>query len=422
MKNKLWFCIVFIFHCCVTQKISAQSKTDKWLRQLLHKNASPLLTHILNEPDSFQYQIIYTQINRDKNNQPHFKNFYLHVNSNQYFNPASTVKLPTALLALEKLNELHITGLNMNTTMLTDSAYSRQEKVWRDSTAQNNLPSVAQYIKRIFLISDNDAYNRLYEFVGQQTLNEKLWQKGYTGTRITRRFVQMDEEENRHTNPVRFERNDSLIYAQPAAYNNTQFNFSKKHLVGIGYYDNDSNLIMQPKDFTRHNLFTLEDMQRMLQAVLFPETVPQQKRFNLTDEDYKFLYRYMSQYPSETIYPKYDTVEYFNSYTKFFFFRANKSAIPSYIRVFNKSGWTYGFLSDIAYIVDFKNHVEFMLTAAIYTNHDGILNDDKYDYEDVGYPFFQEAGNIIYNYELHRKRKYQPDLSKFVMEYDKDIK
>jgi hypothetical protein len=419
MKNKLCHFILFIFQCFIALKISAQPGTDKWLQQLLYGHASPLLAHILNTPDSFQYQIVYTQINRDRDNNPHFKNFYLHVDSNQYFNPASTVKLPVALLALEKLNELQVQGLDMNTTMLTDSAYSKQEKVYTDSTAQNNLPSVAQYIKRIFLISDNDAYNRLYEFVGQQTINEKLWQKGYTGTRITRRFVQMNEEENRHTNPIRFMQNDSLIYSQPPVYSNIQFDFSKKHLAGNGYYDNDSNLIMQPKDFTRHNLFSLEDMQRMLQAVLFPESVPQQQRFNLTDEQYKFLYKYMSQYPSETVYPKYDTTEYFNSYTKFFFFRAFKSEVPSYIRVFNKAGWTYGFLSDIAYIADFKNHVEFMLTATIYTNHDGILNDDKYDYEDAGFPFFKEAGNIIYDYELHRKRKHQPDLGRFIIQYDK---
>jgi len=419
MKNKALHLILSILACWTTLKISAQPKTDKWLQQLLYSHASPLLTHILNTPDSFQYQILYTQINRDRNNKPLFKNFYFHVDSNQYFNPASAVKLPVALIALEKLNELNIQGLDMNATMLTDSAYSKQEKVYTDSTAQNNLPSIAQYIKRIFLISDNDAYNRLYEFVGQQTLNEKLWQKGYRGTRITRRFVQMNEEENRHTNPVSFVQNDSLIYAQPAVYSNIQFDFSKKHLVGNGYYDSDSNLVMQPKDFTRHNLFSIEDMQRMLQAVLFRETVPQRQCFNLTDEQYKFLCKYMSQYPSETVYPKYDTVEYFDSYTKFFFFRAFKSAIPSYIRVFNKAGWTYGFLSDIAYIVDFKHHVEFMLTATIYTNHDGILNDDKYDYEDVGYPFFKEVGNIIYNYELNRKRKHTPDLSKFIIQYDR---
>lgn len=416
MKNICCFCFCLFFQ---STQLFAQAKTDKWLEKLFYKNASPLLTHILNNPDSFQYQFIYTQIDRDKNNQPHLRNFYLHVDSNQYFNPASTVKFPTALLALEKLNELHVEGLNMNTTMLTDSACCKQEKVYTDSTAENGLPSVAQYMKRIFLISDNDAYNRLYEFVGQKTLNQKLWQKGYTGTRITRRFVQMNEEENRHTNPVRFVINDSLIYAQSASYSDLQFDFTKKHFVGKGYIDSDDKLIMQPKDFTKHNIFSLEDMHRMMQAVLFPESVCQQNRFNLTNEQYQFLYKYMSEYPSESHYPKYDTAEYFNSYTKFFFFRANKSQIPFYIRVFNKAGWTYGFLSDIAYIVDFKNHVEFMLTATIYTNSDGILNDDKYDYEDVGYSFFKETGNIIYNYELHRKRKHQPDLTRFSIEYDK---
>jgi len=190
--------------------VYGQQKTDKWLEQLLRSQASPLLQHVLDQPDTFQYQLIYTQINRDKNNQPHFKNYYLHLDRDQYFNPASTVKLPVALCALEKLHELHIPGLNSNTTMLTDSSYSGQIKVYRDSLSVNGLPSVAQYIKEIFLISDNDAYNRLYEFVGQQTLNEKLWQKGYTGSRITRRFMPMTEEENRHTNAIRFVQEDLI--------------------------------------------------------------------------------------------------------------------------------------------------------------------------------------------------------------------
>src|SRR4051794_40793036 len=98
MKNKFSLYILSI-SCCCALKVSGQLKTDKWLQQLLYSHASPLLTHIFNTPDSFQYQILYTQINRDRNNNPHFKNFYLHVDSNQYFNPASTVKLPVALLA-----------------------------------------------------------------------------------------------------------------------------------------------------------------------------------------------------------------------------------------------------------------------------------------------------------------------------------
>jgi hypothetical protein len=96
-------------------------------------------------------------------------------------------------------------------------------------------------------------------------------------------------------------------------------------------------------------------------------------------------------------------------------FKAGRSRIPERIKVFNKTGWSYGFLTDVAYIVDFENKVEFMLSGVIYVNSDGVLNDDKYEYEQKGYPFFKEVGDIIYNYELSRTRKHKPDLSRFSM-------
>ncbi|MBF9251964.1 serine hydrolase [Pontibacter sp. 172403-2] len=392
---------------------SAQQKDSRWLEELLHAQASPLLQNILNKPDTFQYQIIYTRINRDKNNRTHFKNYYLNVDRNRYFNPASTVKLPTALLALEKLNSLTDKGIDKYTPMLTDSAFSKQTAVLADSTAENGLPSIAHYIKKVFLVSDNDAYNRLYEFVGQQTLNEKLWQKGYKDVRITRRFTPMSEEENRHTNPIRFVQDGKVLYTQPAARSNVTFDFSKAVHIGKAYYNWEEQLIQEPMDFTTHNNLPLDDLRQMLQSVLFPESVSAQQRFDLSPEDYAFLYENMPKLPFESNFPKYDTTEFFDSYTKFFMYKADKSKIPEYIRIYNKPGWSYGFLTDAAYIADLKNEVEFMLSAVIYVNSDGVLNDDKYDYDTIGYPFFKEIGEIIYKYELGRERKYKPDLSKF---------
>jgi hypothetical protein len=91
-------------------------------------------------------------------------------------------------------------------------------------------------------------------------------------------------------------------------------------------------------DFTNHNVLLLHDLQQLLQSVLFPASVPARKRFNLTGNDYQFLYQYMSELPYESKYPQYDTSKYFESYTKFFMFKANKAHIPGYIRVFNKPG------------------------------------------------------------------------------------
>lgn len=404
---------------CIISMLSAQSqpKTDIWLNELLRAKASPLLLSVLNQPDTFQYQLIYTRIDRDKTNRPRFKSFYLNVDKDRYFNPASMVKLPTAMLALEKLNEQHIPGVDKYTVMLTDSSFDRQTKVLSDTSAVDGLPSIAHYIRKIFLVSDNDAYNRLYEFAGQETLNKRLWEKGYKDSRITRRFVTMTEEQNRHTNRIRFIKNGKLFKEQPAAYNQLPFDFSKKIFIGKAHFNRDDSLIHTPMDFTTHNNMPLQDLQQMLQSVLFPGSVKKEQRFNLTDDDRKFLYQYMSELPSESSHPKYDTSEFFDSYTKFFLFKADKSKIPSHIRVFNKTGWSYGFLTDVAYIVDFKNKVEFMLSGVIYVNSDGVLNDDKYEYKQTGYPFFKEVGNIIYEYELNRFRKYKPNLEKFQLDY-----
>ncbi len=397
--------------------LNAQVKTDRWLKKYIYQHAPPRLLEVLNQPDTFQYQFIYTKIERDQNSRPQLTNYYLNVDKSRYFNPASTVKMPLAFLALEKLNDLNIPELEKAIPMITDSSYESQSRALADSTSPNGLPSIAQYIRKIFLVSDNDAYNRLYEFLGQEYINRKLWEKGYKDVRITRRFVPMTEEQNRHTNAIRFVKDNIVLYAQPPQFSQLQFDFSKKILVGRAHLNRNDSLINAPMDFTTHNNLPLEDLQQILQSVIFPESVPAAKRFNLKAEDYRFLYQYMSEYPSESEWPHYDTTEYFNSYCKFFFFRAGKLNPPTNIRSFNKPGWSYGFLTESAYIVDFKNNVEFMLTGVIYVNSDGVLNDDKYEYETVGWPFFRDLGNIMYQYELERKRKHKPQLNKFELGY-----
>ena len=415
MQRFVLYCLLFVR----LASVSAQTRTDAFLQNLVRSNASPALLRVLDKPDSFHYQLIYTRIDRDRRNKPHFHNYYLHVNALDYFNPASTVKMPLSFLALEKMDSLSLRyGIDKYTPMLTDSSWSGQRVAWTDTSAANGLPSLAQYIRKIFLISDNDAYNRLYEFLGQADINSRLRQLGYPDIRITRRFVPMSEDENRHTNPIRFVRDSQTLYRQPARVSDYVFDFSRPIFYGNAYYDRHDSLIHAPMEFTRHNNFPLADAQHILQSVLFPESVPPAQRFRLSPEDYRFLFQYMSELPHESDHPHYDTTEYFDGYTKFFLFKAGHTPIPSYIRVFNKPGWSYGFLTDIAYIVDFRNGVEFMLTGTIYTNSDGVLNDDKYDYDEIGYPFFKEIGDIIYRYELNRPRKYRPDLHDFKMTYD----
>lgn len=403
----------------VPSLLAAQPKTDNLLRSILLGSDRRILKTIITNPDSFRLQIIYTQINRDRHNVPSFKNYYFHFDNALFFNPASTVKLPLALLALEKLNRMDRPGVTKYTPMQFDSSYAGQIRAWYDSTSENFLPSIAQYIRKAFLVSDNDAYNRLYQFVGQGAINQWLREKGYGDTRIVRQFMGFSEEQNRHTNAIRFLDNQGqVIYTQPAAYNTDVYDYDRIIRIGKGHLDAHDSLIHEPIDFTKANRVGLQDLQRMLQSVMFPESVPTRQRFTLTDDDYSFLYRYLSQYPSETNFPRYDTADYYDSYVKFYF-RSGSHRMPADVRVFNKVGWAYGFLTDASYVVDFRNNVEFMLTSTLYVNSDGILNDNRYEYTETGWPFLYDLGQTIYQYELKRKRRYTPDLSRFRLKYER---
>jgi len=413
MKKTFLILLLFVFYTA-----RSQPKTDSFLQNILSKNKDSLFQKVLSDPEYYRLQIIYTQINRDKNNTPVFKSYYFNVDSLFYFNPASTVKLPLAALSLEKLNRMKVHGVNKFTSMQFDSAYPRQVKELYDSSAENNYPSIAQFIRKAFLISDNDAYNRMYQFVGQQAINRNLRAKGYKSIRITREFMGFTEEENRHTNPINFiDKHGQVIYTQPMQYNPDSFDFSHIIKIGKAHYNNKDSLINEPIDFTKVNNLPLEDLQQILQSILFPLSVPATQRFDLRKNDYDFMKQFLSQYPSETNYPKYDTTQYYDSYVKFFF-QDSTHKMPTHIRVFNKVGWAYGFLIDASYVVDFKNNIEFMLASTIYANSDGILNDDKYDLETVAHPFTYQLGQTIYNYELKRDRKYKPDLSDFKIQYE----
>jgi len=425
--------VIFAFSFCLSAdafqgtRSSSQSRAGKqpaiikkedFLENLLAQYPQ-YFNKILIGRDSLKVQIIYTQIDRDASNDPSFTDYYFNVDSSNYFYPASTVKMPVALLALQKLNELRLPGLNQNSSMVTEMGYPGETPALNDPATPDGRPTIAQYVKKIFLVSDNDAFNRLYEFLGQDYINEHLHKMGYEDVQINHRLeVSMTEDENRHTNPISFyDPTGKLLYQQPIQFSQRTYTMRNDSL-GRAYYK-DGQLIEHAMDFSKKNRISLTDLHRILRSVLFPKTVSWKQRFNLTDEQYQFIRQYMSQYPAESRFPSYDTAGYWDAYGKFLYWGSEKGPLPKTIRIFNKEGDAYGFLTDVIYFCDFEKHIEFMLSATIYCNADGVLNDDAYDFDAVGLPFLKQLGRVVYDYEAKRKKTYTPNLWPFKMNYDK---
>ena len=353
--------------------------------------------------EQYELQVVYTQIDRDQQNKPSLKSYTFNYDSTQYFYPASTVKMPVAFLALQKLKEL---GIDKWTTMKTDSARAPQSIAHIDSTSETGLPSVAHYIEKIFAVSDNDAYNRLYEFVGQDYINQNLRDKKvFSNSRIVTRvgIKGFSTDDNTHTNPVTFYDGGKRIYSQYETTSTGRYFYSLHNtLKGVGYLDEQLDTVVHEKfDMSRKNFINLKDLEASLTRIILPEAFPASERFDITEDDHKFLLETMQKTPREYPYLASQQDEYYDSYVKFFLYGDSKEKIPSNIRIFNKVGYAYGYLTDCAYILDKKKGIEFFLTATIHMNENKIYNDGKYEY-DEGIAFLAELGRGIYELEKNR--------------------
>ena len=390
---------------------NGQAQVNTQLLENLMKQRPEMFGEIINHPNEYRLQLFYTQIDRDQYNIPHFKEYSYRLNPSEYFYPASTVKMPLAIIALDKINNLKIPGFTKSSTLYYDSIAARQETIYNNPYAVNGKQTIEQAIKEIFLVSDNNAANRLFEFIGQENIHKKLAEKGYKDAYIRNRLeLGRTQEESRQTQAIDvFDDNGKNIYHINNQYNKESLpNYNA--FLGNGYLNNRDSLINAPLDFSVKNRIYLNDLHHILQSVIFYDQTPKEQQFNLTKEDREFLLKWMHTLPTESQYPTYDTVDYWPAYCKFMLMGSEKGPIPPNIKIFNKVGDAYGFLLDISYIIDPVNKVEFMLSGVLYCNKDGILNDSKYDYDTVGFPFYKNIGQLIYDYELKREKKYLPNF------------
>lgn len=387
----------------VLPAFSQKGKNDDFLEKLMEKN-KPVFDSVLKNRRDWNVQIIYSSIQHKGKSNKEIKDHYFNVDDQQYFYPASTVKLPIVLLALQKLNELNIPGLDMNSTMISfaDGVYETEQ--YNDPSSADGRPTVAQYIKRILLVSDNEAFNRLYEFLGQEYINKSLHKLGYAGAEIIHRLdVSLSEEENRRTNPVSFyDMSGKLLYAKPVEYSRYEYS-SRLARIGKGYMKG-GKLVNDPMDFSKKNRLPITELHSMVRNIIFPATIPESKRFRLKEGDLEFIRTYMSMMAPNAVSPYYDSSEYWDTYVKFLLYGSEPNTSIPWIKIYNKVGDAYGFLIDGAYIQDTKNSVDFFLSAVIYCNSDGILNDDRYDYSNIGLPFMKALGQLILQYETGKKK------------------
>jgi hypothetical protein len=316
----------------------------------------------------------------------------------EYFYPASTIKLCAAVAALQEFERLRDRTRTEEPGLATPwrihPLFDGQRLEERDDTnLSGGTITLGHEVRKLFLVSDNPAYNRLYEFVGQRELNERMWALGLGSTRLTHRLAAgRSPEENRRTPRIELLGRRGVVEIPEKTSTLAVDNAGVAGLlVGRGFM-RSGQVVPEPMDFTRMNRMSLRDLQDLLVMVCRPDVDP---RLDLSDADRLFLLDAMAGYPAESTNPVYDRATYPDDWGKFLLPGLLRVAPKEDLRISNKIGLAYGFLTENAYVVHIPTGRSFFIAATIYVNEAEILNTDNYEYNSVGLPFLAELGEAL---------------------------
>lgn len=398
---------VWIFLIAITQLCACQRKLDS----ILDLNSEAMRPWIQNAKD-LEIQIRFTRVYKKQGEKPKFITYTFNENEKEYYYPASTIKMPVAIAALQKLNEVNANNkqhITVETPMRITTHGPPHTDLSFDSLS-GSAPCIKNFVEEVFSISDNNASNRLFEWVGPKYIDSIMHATGaFTRSRILHRVGVngFTSKDHAYLGKVTFlDKNGLPILEIPEREEQLlQYTHQRNEKKGSGYIDDSGNLVHSPFDFSKKNYISIQDLEGVLKRIIYPEAFAPKQRFQLTDADYRLLRQAMEQPPRFYEYLKNDT-SYYDGYVKFFWGGSKTDTLPRHLHILNKVGWAYGYLTDCTYLMDDKAGIEYFLTATIKVNKDGIFNDGVYEYESVGLPFFKTLGKLVYENEI--KRSFYP--------------
>ena len=420
MKSRIYISAVFLFLSLLlsslfsfaqTQKINTIHPSifrshDKQFERFLRKQM-PFWKNVLDSVNTYRLQIYLTQIDTTKKGVVKYTYYQYPSKPSQYTYPASIIKLPMAIYFLQKLDDINrfqpTNPITLNDRIfIDDTAYCGQ---LGSNGIVNGMP-IGSLLQELLQKSNNTAFNPLYEVVRDCHVN---FATDFDDVNIQTRFsTKCDSNDNKrhcayHIENSRGEilfKEDALVKSPSVLLAN---DFAK---AGISYLDYKDSLIHAPRSFVKSNYISLESAHQLM------------VRLFAYNEDESFLshpfrdslLRYMSEFPSvdtsREIYPT--TFKYLLWGSDFLTRKYYKMGInlpepKSKITIYNKVGQAYGFLSDVAYFESIDKKTKFVLSASIFVDRDGVLNDGKYAYDEIGFPFLCNLGLVVANAEYKRK-------------------
>lgn len=372
---------------------AAQPDNDPLFAQMLE--STPLLRGLAAEPARYRLQITIGEIDGEAGR----LTWHEYRPDAEYFYPASTIKLLAAALVPGELRRIAAeTGVpvGLDAPLVFHPLFDGEAVEELDETdVDRGVISAGHEIRKVLIVSDNAAFNRLYELLGHERLNAGAHEIGLGSVRVTHRLSESrSADDNRRSPRIELaangrsaripERVSGYVYPPGAP---SSIPLGRGHMTAAG-------LVLEPLEFADNNRITLRDLLLLVGGITRPELegVP---RINLIDSERAFLVQAMGEFPRESANPVYDQSEYPDEWGKLFLPGVRRALPPERVRIYNKIGRAYGQSTDAALIVDTASGRSVLLGVTMYTNDNAILNDNVYEYESLADPAFADIAEFV---------------------------
>lgn len=362
-----------------------------WLEKTL-RAADPRFDGWLRDAKTLRLQILVTTVDRESGE---LKSHAFRVDD-EYFYPASAIKLPLAVVALRAMNERLGAAVHPQTRLMRcrydksgceppPEDEDRDRDPDEDGKYKHKKLRVGHELTKMLSYSDNDSYNRLWDIVGHREGNEIAASLGLESVRFHHR---MNAPANKSTDTQRVTLLPSGGKAVVIGKRQSDLTLKPTPAAGLEIgkaYNAGGKIVDEPLSFTTKNYVSLRELQRILMSLVLPEH-PRSLKLGLDEEQRTLLLKAMTA----RLASKKHAAEH-NPLSP-----GVLDVLPhKRVRYIDKSGRAYGFHIDNAYLEDTENQRAVFIAVTVYANPNEILNDDDYGYDDISKPLLAALGSAL---------------------------
>ncbi|GMU42219.1 MAG: serine hydrolase [Xanthomonadales bacterium] len=358
------------------------ARAENLLRGLL-EGAGPAARRVLANRRGFQPQLLLTRCVRAGAGWQAVQTHRFGLQPRRWFAAASWVKLPLAALLVEELERRSLDWIDGGLRLDVD----------RDRACAPLPPPepggwrIDALLQAMLVVSDNLAYNALYELLGSDAIHARLHALGFPLVRMATRLGCPQPRSPGKLGVRLRDRTGAVAWESPAQSTEhfQRFPFGAAR-AGRAWAENGV-VSAGAHDFSDSNFIPLTDVHRLV-LELGGSIGP---RFALSPRARRWFARTLSLLPRQAVLLGTDQRALPDDYAKWLL----PVAAMSGLRVASKNAQSYGWIGDAAFVVDEARNLAFALTVVLNVDRDGVLNDGVYAYAEIGRPFLRELGTAL---------------------------